>query len=218
MVRIACVVLSVLLLPLSASAQSVGIGLSGGESAATQEAVQMALDELRALDDLIDAADSRSVQRELHRKVARIQELLRDASHHAGHSGGGLSASVVINDHQPAPETIVIVDGGHDPTPLVIIDDGPSACSDGDFRSVVRAVEDESFSSGKIGVLRDASRARWFTVHQVKQLMEQFTFGKDMVEAGAILHGRTVDLENWYQVYSVFTFDSDKDALRDRVE
>ena len=47
--------------------------------------------------------------------------------------------------------------------------------------------------------------------------MGVFTFGKDMVEAGAMLHPRTVDLQNWYQVYSLFTFSADKDKLRERV-
>jgi len=217
-----------LLLPLTAAAQSVGIGVGAGDPHALQGTLREAIEELRSLDDLVDAADSRSVQRELHRKVMRIEELLEDASRLAAH-GGGLSASVVVHDPEPVRETIVIVeqpiDPGpvivveehHDPGPVIIVDDGPIACSHADFDGVLRALESESFSSGKLDVLRDASRARWFTVSQVQQLIKSFTFGKDMVEAGAMLHSRTVDLENWYLVYSVFTFDSDKDKLRDRV-
>ena len=216
MTRLALLFATLLLLPGAAFAQNVGIGVSGTDPAVLQDTLRTAIEELRALDDLIDAADSRSVQRELHRKVMRIEELLEDASRAAAH-GGGLSASIVIHDPEPVQETVIIVDDHHDPAPVVIVDPGPMACEDGDFRSVVRAVESESFDSGKLTVLRDASRARWFHVGQVKQLIQLFTFGKDQVEAGAMLHSRTVDLENWYQVYSVFTFDSDKDKLRARV-
>jgi hypothetical protein len=226
--RLALLLSAFLLFPISAAAQSVGIGVGGTDPHAVQGLLRDAIDELRALDDLVDAADSRSVQRDLHRKVMRIEELLEDASRLAAH-GGGLSASVVVHDPNPVRDTVVIVDEHHnrggvivvdqqiDPGPVIIVDDGPIACSSSDFDAVLRALDDESFSSGKLDVLRDASRARWFTVSQVQRLIKSFTFGKDMVDAGALLFSRTVDQENWYLVYSVFTFESDKDKLRQRV-
>ncbi len=224
MSRLVLLILSLSLLPITASAQSVGIGIGVSDPAVLQGTLRSAIEELRALDDLVDAADTRTVQRELHRKVMRIEELLQDASRLAS-QGGGFSTSIIVNDPEPVHETVVIVEdredrrhhGHYDDGPVIIVDEGPMACSGSDMNSVVAAVESESFSDGKLNVLRDASRARWFTVSQVQRLVGLFTFGKDMVEAGAMLHPRTVDLENWYLVYSVFTFDSDKDKLRKRV-
>ena len=238
MTRLALLLAALVLLPVAASAQSIGVGVGVTDPSALQGTLRAAIEELRALDDLVDAADTRSVQRELHRKVMRIEELLEDASRLAA-QGGGLSTSIVVHDPDPAIDPVVIIDerhghhddreyrgdrddrayGGHhgEPPPVIIIEEGPMACSGSDFDSVVAAVDSESFSSGKLTVLRDASRARWFSVNQVQRLMGLFTFGKDMVDAGAILHPRTVDLENWYLVYSAFTFDSDKDKLRQRV-
>ena len=81
----------------------------------------------------------------------------------------------------------------------------------------MRAVEGESFSDGKLSVISGAGLHRWFEVRQVMRLMGLMTFGKDMIEVGALLYPRTVNPQDWYQVYSVLTFDSDKQALRQRV-
>ena len=46
--------------------------------------------------------------------------------------------------------------------------------------------------------------------------MGLFTFGRDRVEAAAMLD-RVVDPDNWHRVYTVFKFNTDADKLRTRV-
>ncbi|MCO4771683.1 MAG: DUF4476 domain-containing protein [Deltaproteobacteria bacterium] len=178
-------------------------------------------DEVRAIDDLLEAAGSAGVQREIARKLARVDELsvvadelggrlARAADHGAGHRPDGPPPAVIVVQ----PTEPVFVPGNE---PVVIIDAGPVACSGGDFNSLLAAVDDESFRDGKLQVLRDASAHRWFNVDQVIRFMEAMSFGDDKVEAAAMLHGRTVDLENWYRVYGALTFDSNKNELRKRV-
>jgi hypothetical protein len=100
---------------------------------------------------------------------------------------------------------------------VIIIDEGPIACSSSEHSKLLRAVGDESFDDGKIRVLAEVAQRRWFTVGQVLGFMELMSFGDQKVEAAALLHSHTVDLENWYRVYGALTFDSNKDALRQRV-
>jgi len=197
----AFVVVAALLLPAAARAEH-------REEAVLAEllaALAAAREELRALDGLVDAAGSRDVQRELHRKAWRIEELLgrgEQLSHDLARVGGATTV-VVVEEHPATP-----------PPPVFV---GPMACSGHELEAIARAVEAESFSAGKLDVLRGAARERWFDVDQVLRLMQLMTFGKDMVEAGVILHPRTVNTADWYRVYSAFTFDSDKRALRERV-
>ena len=165
--------------------------------------------ELRALDDLVDAADSRGVQREIHRKVERIEELLivlgdqTDALARAAREDRR-------DDRRDPPEVIIV----ETPPP---VEEGPFACSEADFAGVLQAMESAPFADGKIAVLRDAAVHRWFTVAQVRRVMEEMPFSKDQVEAAALLHPKVLDQENWYRVYEQLTFESDRQELRKRV-
>lgn len=173
--------------------------------------------EVRALDELVDAAGNRGVQREIHRKTLLIEELTDHAQMladqlgamalHVGDRGGERPPGTVVIIQEPAPP----------PVEVVIIDDGPIACSSSDFAQLLRAVGNESFPDNKMTVVRDAARHRWFTVGQVIRLMETQTFSSGKVDLAVDLHRRTVDVENWYQVYSTLTFSGDKDELRRRL-
>jgi hypothetical protein len=170
--------------------------------------------ELSALDGLVDAADSRGVQRELHRKVLRIEELT-DLSQALSDKLAMIARRARERALERPQETVVIVEQAPPPE-VIVVDPGPIACSPDDFRGVLAAVENEPFPDGKLAVVRDAASHRWFTVAQVIALMGQMSFSSNKVDVGAELYGRTVDRENWYQVFAALTFDSDKQELRRR--
>jgi hypothetical protein len=88
--------------------------------------------------------------------------------------------------------------------------------SEGQFGELMSALRNESWTDGKMAILRDVARYNQFTVDQVRAVMGQFAFGDDKVEAAALLYPKTVDRDRWYQVYAALTFGSDKDALRQR--
>ncbi|MFK7931058.1 MAG: DUF4476 domain-containing protein [Myxococcota bacterium] len=97
------------------------------------------------------------------------------------------------------------------------VQQGPVPISQGELADILRAVEAQAFDAEKLAVLRSASRSRWFTSGQVRQIVSSFTFGKDQVEAAAMLHPAVVDPGNWFVVYDAFQFDSDRRRLRQRI-
>jgi len=176
-------------------------------------------DRLNALDRELDGLRGvmselpRKERRQLRRKMARMDQLideLRDdtdalaqlvveASDEARSRRGRRHADVEPRRgyHQPPPSR--------------------SACTKNDFKNVLHAVDTEWFDSGRMEVLQSAIGDRWFTVAQVETLVGKFSFDSYQVDAAAMLHGRTVDLENWYRVYDSLTFSSSKRELRRRV-
>ncbi len=209
--RLLILLVFALLLPTTALADRRAVDELSSDLAVTLADVRA---ETAAVADLLSAAASPGVQREIRRKLARIDELTRIAD--------DLSARLARIALTPIvaapPPTVVVVD----PTPrgapdVVVVDAGPVACSAGDHVRLLAAVESESFADAKLIILRDAAAYKWFTVDQVVAFMGAMTFGKDKVEAAAMLHPRVLDLENWYRVYGVLTFDSEKQELRKRV-
>lgn len=171
--------------------------------------------EVEAVAELAAAMENRGARRELRNKVDSLRRLLEAARVIGGDLGGIATASPQLAP--PAPAVTVIVQEPPPLAELTVIDPGPQACDSGDFNRVFAAVDGESFASEQLAVLGQAARDRWFSVDQVITLLGIFSFGKDQVEAGAVLFPRVVDEEEWYRVYGAFTFDSDKDKLRARV-
>jgi hypothetical protein len=79
------------------------------------------------------------------------------------------------------------------------------------------AIDQRGFPSAKQEVIRAAARTTWFNTAQVILVLQSFAFGSDQVEAAVTLYPRVTDPQRWEQVYSVFTFDSDRKALRAKV-
>lgn len=87
--------------------------------------------------------------------------------------------------------------------------------ADSSLRSLLGAIEGESFSEEQLTVLGQAAPNNYFLVGQVKQILERFTFAKDKLEAMRLLKPRTLDLtENGFKIYSSFEFAADKEQLK----
>ncbi len=82
------------------------------------------------------------------------------------------------------------------------------------FETLVRQLEEESFSDDRLEILRTAAMNNAFTVAQVARLMDLFDFGDDRVEVVRILYPRVVDPENAHQLLSHVEFDNEKEALQ----
>lgn len=164
-------------------------------------------EELAAIDDLLGAARSSAVQREIQRKLDRITEMTAQAQEITERLGR------IAERAADRPPEVIVVEAPPPPPEEVFLE----PCPPGDFDALVRAVEAEPFTDGKLSVLRDAIGHRHFVVNQVMRMMDAMTFPNDKVEAAALMHPRTLDIENWYRVYSKLTFDSNKNELRKRV-
>ncbi len=195
--------------------------------------------ETRAVDELLDAAGSRSVQRELHRKTARLEQIYDELATTLPAAG---QVSWQVDSTDGGVQVRVGPDG-----PSVSVSDGPGAATDDDgdsdddsvggivggvvgpppppppvsepeLASILAGLDGESFSDSKLALLRIAAGERWFTSDQARRVVEAFTFGDDKVAAGTLLYSRLVDPENRWVIYDAFDFETDKEKLRQAVE
>lgn len=89
---------------------------------------------------------------------------------------------------------------------------GQAAMDAASFTSLTAAVGGESFSDGKIKVIRLSASSNYYTCAQVGALLDSLTFSADKLKALEILNPRIVDRQNIHTIPSHFTFSSDKDA------
>jgi uncharacterized protein DUF4476 len=82
------------------------------------------------------------------------------------------------------------------------------------FRNLLATMSRESFASGRLRVLEQAAPSNWFVVQQVQQVLAQFEFPQDRLNAVRILQPRIVDPNNAFQLYGAFELPRDKDELR----
>jgi hypothetical protein len=93
----------------------------------------------------------------------------------------------------------------------------PAAMADGAFNALVATVRGASFDDDKVAVVRDASKANWFTSNQVAALMGLLSFDEGKIEVAVAAWSHIVDPQNNFIVYNKLSFSSSKDTLRKRV-
>lgn len=195
--------------------------------AAPQDAarLQQVLDELDVMEAMLGGKVSEPTRRELLRKVVDVRgqlasvqkDLLRESATVAIEGpGGSLSVNVDVErdiEHDGVREGVEVVQV----VEVVPAEPEVPPMAPGPFNALLAAVEEEAFADEKSLVLETAAATNLFTVSQVRQLLPLFTFSDGRVDAAVTLYPRTIDVENWFQVYGEFTFDSDKEEVRERL-
>ncbi|MBT3223052.1 MAG: DUF4476 domain-containing protein [Proteobacteria bacterium] len=87
----------------------------------------------------------------------------------------------------------------------------PTAMASSDFSSLVNTVRGRSFGDDKLSVIRTSAAHNHFSVNQVGQLVDQFSFGDDKVNAVQILAPKVIDPQNAFQLGNKFSFSDDRD-------
>jgi hypothetical protein len=115
----------------------------------------------------------------------------------------------------------VVVQGGPTPPP----DQPPPppeparvAMDPGRFEKLKVAIRDQGFPDDKLSVLKTAIGENWFTVAQVKAILEEFTFPDDKLDALRALVGHILDTDNLFEIYSSFVHSSDKEEAKKILE
>jgi hypothetical protein len=90
----------------------------------------------------------------------------------------------------------------------------PTEMADSDFSALTAAIDAESFSQTRLGVLETALPDTWFTVAQVGALVDLFSFSADKVKVVELARGNMVDPKNGFKLLSHFTFSADKEAVK----
>ncbi len=91
---------------------------------------------------------------------------------------------------------------------------GPTGMSGADFAALKSAIAAEAFEEQKLAVLSTAAGSAWFTIAQVGELVDQFSFSSGKVKVVSITRPHLVDPQNAFQLYAHFTFDSDKQKVK----
>jgi hypothetical protein len=229
-VALACLLLTCSLLPSLASAQQ-----------AELDQLQQALDELEVAEALVQGKITNATRdqaleqlRDARMHIQAVQAAMVKAHAerpaHPGASitvteteggagasvqvgGPGASLSINLNVNDPGPvERPVVVEAPPPPPPA-----GPVPMPPAAFASLKGAIQVESFSDGKLRVLRSALADHHLEVQQAAQLLPLYDFSSDRVEAAVAIHPRLVDPQNFYQLYASFDFESDKEEVRKRL-
>ena len=89
--------------------------------------------------------------------------------------------------------------------------------TDSQFSSFKSVIKNITFTSDKLEVIKAAAKSNSFTVNQVMQILNMLTFTSDKQDIAVALYDSVCDYNNWYMVYSLFTFSSDIREIRERV-
>jgi hypothetical protein len=161
------------------------------------------------------------VEREdLEQRLARLERLLGDAFERSGRGQGKgklREAYEELNDIREVLADAPEARGGYGrprpgPTPPPAPVYQPIA--ERELQRIMNAMAREPFGDDKMNVLETAVGNNYFTVHQVMQVLPQFQFSKDKLEAVRVLWSRVLDRQNSFQLYNAFQFPNDKAELK----
>lgn len=85
--------------------------------------------------------------------------------------------------------------------------------SDAELNSILHAIRNESFSSDKMSIARQATMYKTLRAYQIVEIGNQFSFESDKLEFAKMAFNNTIDKENYYMVNSIFHFSSSKSEL-----
>jgi Domain of unknown function (DUF4476) len=94
----------------------------------------------------------------------------------------------------------------------------PLPLSDDEFRRLLKSLKAESFDKGKLTFIENFVKTRHLTCGQARQMLQAFDFDTERVPAAVALYPRLTDPDNFYTVLEVFTFDTGKKAVRDKLK
>ncbi|MCB0279467.1 MAG: DUF4476 domain-containing protein [Calditrichaeota bacterium] len=90
--------------------------------------------------------------------------------------------------------------------------------TDGEFKKIIAAMKKEGFDDSRLRVMKSALNTKKVSVEQVIDLIDLFDFANEKVEVGVYCYPKVVDKDQWYNVYSAFEFDNDKEALKEQID
>jgi len=85
--------------------------------------------------------------------------------------------------------------------------------SNQELNAVMRAIQNESFSSDKLAIARQAVMFQNVKANQVVEMGSLFSFESDRLEFAKMAYKNTIDKQNYYLVNSIFHFSSSKREL-----
>lgn len=84
---------------------------------------------------------------------------------------------------------------------------------DDEFGGFYKMMQQQSFDSGKLELIKQASSKNKFNSDQVLMLVQTFTFESSKLDAAKMLYTKTTDKKNYYKINQAFTFNSNVEEL-----
>ena len=81
------------------------------------------------------------------------------------------------------------------------------------FERMMERIEDASFSDDKVNVAKQILRTNCLVIEQLVEMLEEVAFDEGQLDLAKFAYDHIYDLENYYEVYSVFAFSSSNDEL-----
>jgi hypothetical protein len=93
-----------------------------------------------------------------------------------------------------------------------------NAVSADEFDKLLKGLKAETFDDGRVSFIKSISNMRAFTSAQVRELLKEFNFDPGREEAAVTLYPRVTDPDNFFMALEVFTFDSGRKSVRERLK
>jgi hypothetical protein len=157
------------------------------------------------------------VEREdLEQRLARLEQLLGDASERSGRGHGRGKLREAYDELNGIRQVLANAPDlrGYNPGPIPPQPPAYQPMADGQLQRLMHALSREPFAKDKMNILEDGSQGNYFLVSQVLQVLPQFQFSKDRLQAVRVLWSRVLDRQNGFQLYDAFQFSNDKAELK----
>jgi hypothetical protein len=156
--------------------------------------------------------DGRPLRRDLRAAREELSELRGLAAAHPDYMTRRQMTRKVDEVRRLLERLAAALDEAEDAPPAVA---PPSAMAPDRFESLLAAMQASNFDEGKLQILREAAGINHFSVEQLKQVMERFSFSAGKIQAALALHPRLVDPQSFFQVYEALPFEADRKKLRE---
>ena len=81
------------------------------------------------------------------------------------------------------------------------------------FERMMERIYDASFSEDKVNLAKQILRTNCLVIEQLLEIMEEVAFDEGQLELAKFAYDHIYDLENYYEVFSVFSFSSSSEDL-----
>lgn len=85
------------------------------------------------------------------------------------------------------------------------------------MNNIKQAINDEAFSDDKMMVAKQATKNKCLTTAQVKEIANLFDFEDDKLDYAKFAYDYTYDIDNYYQINSIFDFSDSKSELNNHI-
>ena len=98
-------------------------------------------------------------------------------------------------------------------TQAQIVETVETAMSNSDFQSLLSSVKNEGFADDQLKIVRISAKSRYFSINQLIELIDIFSFADDKVECVKLVYPKIVDKDNSHSLLGAFTYSSDKEEV-----